>query len=420
LARQDGTILGKGFSSYKRDAVRSVFENAGLGVTSSGAEWSLTWPDNSDARSFSSAVTLYITMEPSAESYGTTSPPTTKLIELAGIPRVVIGTLDPMAQNREKGANALRASGIDVIFGTMLQEECNDVIQQYVRRANSKLHLIACEHFNDYGRPLGFIDGDTNNLSNSEALSRIGNAVGQWFNRKTPQKTESIWAHESFYKGIENHGVTESEFPWYGHADAYVVTIPAQENVVADKDSDSSRFADLEWLATAGSNLPAGLERIVVVDATDLKNLPIVNGGPTISPNVNIEALWAGRNRKATRIILKRGGNMKFQSDAKTATVAAQDAVDAAAKMAAAIESGDTNTATEAVEAAIQRYRAAQTHAEQVFIEFREAMELRRKLELKGVVIDVIEGGLPIDVMNHVAATNAYRSMVWRGSHSTL
>jgi hypothetical protein len=366
-------------------------ENAGLIISSSCGGWNITWPDDAAYRNDVTLSTLYVTLEPSAEAFGTTSPPIAQLIELVGIPRVVIGTLNPIPELHSKGAQKLNAAGIEVVAGSILVEECNALNQDYIRRANSKLQRMAWEHFSKVGRPLGFID-----CNDMMARKR--------FVESQPVE-DSIWADESFYSSIESSSVSVSSLPWYGHADAYVVSIESDK---------SNRFADMEWLASYGVNLPAGMERIVVLDAVDLKNLPTLNGDTHLSPGVDIEAFWIGRNRKPTRIFLKGGGKIKSQADAQAATAAAQEAVVAATQMASALESGNRLNANDAVETAIQRYKAAQSHAKQIFADFRETFEVRRTLESKGVVIDVVEGVVPLDIMNVIATTNGYRSVIWR------
>jgi hypothetical protein len=368
-------------------------ENAGLIISSSSADWNITWPADADIRSDIALSTLYVTLEPSAEAFGTSSPPVTKLIELAGISRVVIGTLNPIPELQNKGVLALGAAGIEVVTGSFLAEECNAVNQDYIQRSNTKLQRMAWEHFYKFGRPLGFIDG-------SDASERKRFATSH-------AVEDSIWADETFYSSIEIDSISDGTLPWYGLADAYIVSIEVDK---------SDRFANLEWLASYDVNLPAGMERIVVLDAVDLKNLPTMNGGSHFSPDVDFEAFWIGRNRKPTRIILRGGGKMKSQADAQVATAAAQDAVVAATQMASAMKSSSTADASDAFEAAIQRYKAAQSHAEQIFADFREAFEVRRKLESKGVVIDVVEGGVPVDILNVIAASTAYRSVVWRST----
>jgi hypothetical protein len=75
----------------------------------------------------------------------------------------------------------------------------------------------------------------------------------------------------------------------------------------------------LKWLATYGRDLPAGVERILVMDATDLEELPLTNDDPNLPKGVNVEELWASKGRKPTRILLRRGKSALAQAAASAA-----------------------------------------------------------------------------------------------------
>lgn len=439
MVAQDGTILGKSFSDYKTNAIRSALESTGLEVTAR-AEWIIAWPENAHLRDQMASSTLYVTLEPTTERRGTGSPPMTQLIQQAGIPRVVIGSPDPIPEHRAKGAAALHAAGIRVSFGAVMVEECNDLIKDYSEMAKSKFQRMARKHFELFGRPLGFLHCSVVESDNVEAFARQGNAFGKSFggnnspsNRKfgsykLAPPPDVIWADERSYESEDVYdAMTSVDFeeeedqgdrmggspvmPWYEQADAVVATFPRPGNGQTDDDSVAGRLAGLRWLATHGCKLPAGVERILVLDATDLKDLPLRNGDPNLPPNFDIEAFWAGKNRMPTRIVLWRGKNEVAQSKAKAATMAAQQAAVAAAMAADAIESGD---AARAAEAAIACRKSAQASAEFVLDELKVTTELRLELEAKGVVVETIDGGEPIDVMKHLGQRNGLHSVVWR------
>ena len=64
--------------------------------------------------------TLYVSLEPCSH-YGKT-PPCAELIIRKGIPRVVVGCLDPFSQVSGRGVRMLREAGIEVVTGVMERE----------------------------------------------------------------------------------------------------------------------------------------------------------------------------------------------------------------------------------------------------------------------------------------------------------
>ncbi len=72
--------------------------------------------------------TLYVTLEPCSH-FGKT-PPCADLVIESGIPRVVIGSIDPFAKVAGRGLKKLIEANIDVTVG-ILEEECKDVNKRF-------------------------------------------------------------------------------------------------------------------------------------------------------------------------------------------------------------------------------------------------------------------------------------------------
>ena len=213
----------------------------------------------------------------------------------------------------------------------------------------------------------------------------------------------------------DNQGEMESVpvVPFYEQVDAVVATFPREgDNGPLDADDTvTARLNGLKWLATHGRQLPAGVERILVLDATELRNLPVKNDDPNLPAGVDIEAFWAARDRKPTRVLLRRGVSEPARAAAAAAAEAAQKAAAAAQAAAEAIETGD---ATRAAEAALECEAAARTSQEVVHKELSVTQVLRGQLEDLGVIVEVLEGGEPIDVMKHLGKRNGMYSVMWR------
>ena len=73
--------------------------------------------------------TMYVTLEPCSH-YGKT-PPCAELIIRCGIPRVVVGVLDPFEKVSGRGVKMLRDAGVEVEVG-LLEDECRKINRRFM------------------------------------------------------------------------------------------------------------------------------------------------------------------------------------------------------------------------------------------------------------------------------------------------
>ena len=112
IVAPDGTIIGEGWHRKCGQA------HAEVNAVASVADPALL-----------SNSTIYVTLEPCSH-YGKTPPCARMLIE-RGIPRVVVGCLDPFPQVAGRGVAMLREAGIEVTVG-VLEQECRDLNRRFI------------------------------------------------------------------------------------------------------------------------------------------------------------------------------------------------------------------------------------------------------------------------------------------------
>lgn len=83
--------------------------------------------------------TIYVSLEPCSH-YGKT-PPCSELIIQSGIPRVVVGSLDPFPQVSGRGVRMLREAGVDVKVG-VLEKECIELNRFFMHFQQEKLPYV--------------------------------------------------------------------------------------------------------------------------------------------------------------------------------------------------------------------------------------------------------------------------------------
>ena len=109
----DGRIIGEGYHRHCGDAHAEV--NAVNSVRPAD-------------RPLLRRSTIYVSLEPCAH-FGRT-PPCAELIARLGVPRVVVGCVDPFARVQGRGIAMLREAGCDVTVG-VLDAECRELNRRF-------------------------------------------------------------------------------------------------------------------------------------------------------------------------------------------------------------------------------------------------------------------------------------------------
>lgn len=97
--------------------------------------------------------TMYVTLEPCSH-YGKT-PPCAKLIIDMGIPRVVVGCLDPFVKVAGRGVRMLEDAGVEVVTG-FLEDECRELNRKFMTAHTSGRPFITLKWAESSD---GYIDG---------------------------------------------------------------------------------------------------------------------------------------------------------------------------------------------------------------------------------------------------------------------
>lgn len=131
-------------------------------------------------------ATLYVSLEPCSH-FGKT-PPCANLIVNSGIPRVVIGTLDPNPKVSGRGVKILEAAGIEVVVG-VLEKECRELNKRFFVFQEEKRPFVLLKWAQTKD---GFIDKIR--TSNAEQPLVISNAITRQLTHKMRSENQAILA----------------------------------------------------------------------------------------------------------------------------------------------------------------------------------------------------------------------------------
>lgn len=112
IVAPDGAIIGEGWHRKCGEGHAEV--NAVASVDNPDLLWDST---------------IYVTLEPCSH-YGKT-PPCARLLIERGIPRVVVGSLDPFVEVSGRGVKMLREAGVEVVVG-VLEQECRELNKRFM------------------------------------------------------------------------------------------------------------------------------------------------------------------------------------------------------------------------------------------------------------------------------------------------
>ena len=129
-------------------------------------------------------ATLYVSLEPCSH-FGKT-PPCANLIVSSGIPRVVIGTLDPNPKVSGRGVKILEDAGIQVTVGVM-EKECRALNKRFFVFQEEKRPYVILKWAQTKD---GFIDNKRNTSSEQPLI--ISNAITRQLTHKMRSENQAI------------------------------------------------------------------------------------------------------------------------------------------------------------------------------------------------------------------------------------
>lgn len=132
-------------------------------------------------------ATMYVTLEPCSH-YGKT-PPCAELIIRMGIPRVVVGCLDPFEKVAGRGVRMLREAGVEVV-APFMEEECRALNRRFMTAHTQRRPYVLLKWAQS---PEGYLDTRTP----SEAL--LGGQPAKW---STPLTSLLVHILRSQYDAI--------------------------------------------------------------------------------------------------------------------------------------------------------------------------------------------------------------------------
>ena len=111
-------------------------------------------------------ATLYVNLEPCC--FKGKTPPCTDLILQKGVPRIVIGMVDPNPKVNGKGIEKLRQAGINVEVG-VLENKCRELNRGYIKHTTTGLPEVILKTAVSLDGRIGAVSGDSRWITGKSA-----------------------------------------------------------------------------------------------------------------------------------------------------------------------------------------------------------------------------------------------------------
>lgn len=250
--------------------------------------------------------TLYVNLEPCSH-YGKT-PPCANLIVSSGIPRVVIGTLDPNPKVAGSGVEILRSAGIEVTVG-VLEEECRKLNKRFFIFQEQKRPYVLLKWAQTRD---GFIDRKRTDISEPPLL--ISNNITKQLTHKMRSENQAILVGANTVL-LDNPSLTVRN--WTGKSPVRIAIdrqgrIPENFNIkdgsiptliFTEKSQPDRKNVEYIQIEFNAENLKTILQKIYERNIHSL----LVEGGATILNSFIDAGLWDEANVEISPVCITDG-----------------------------------------------------------------------------------------------------------------
>ena len=252
------------------------------------------------------SATLYVNLEPCSH-YGKT-PPCADLIVKSGIPRVIIGTLDPNPKVAGRGVEILRNAGIEVEVG-VLEEECRELNKRFFIFQEQQRPYILLKWAQTHD---GFIDRKRTDISELPLI--ISNTITRQLTHQMRSENQSIMVGSNTVL-LDNPSLTVRD--WSGKSPIRVALdrqgrIPEKANLldgsvptIVFSEVEKPNKTHLEFVKVDFENdvLPTILQKLYERNIHSV----LIEGGAQLLTSFIQSGLWDEANVEVSPVILNDG-----------------------------------------------------------------------------------------------------------------